>query len=290
MLSHGWWWDTAREILQLVGAYRNKLGELHVSTKSDETLLTEADIAVQEMIIQKIREVDTDSRIVAEEDGRDAAGYGATDSTTVWIVDPIDGTSQFVQPAAVEFCTVIARYSEGHPCAALVVAPELGMHRAPIVIMSSIEDGLLMVNREPYELVTRELTGRASTTRSRNSIPSDLEKALLARHYDLKTRTTSQTIDMVRTALDLSAIAPDVQPFDLFHRRQQKLWDGAAGICLAIAAGLTVGDENGDRLLPLASSLLMSAPHVLPSSVIGHRDLVQDILGVHGVRRTPHNG
>jgi 3'(2'), 5'-bisphosphate nucleotidase len=282
MVPHGWWWDTAQEILELVTMFRGRLDELRVSTKPDNTLLTEADIAVQELVIRRIREFDPVSPIVAEEEGQNGQASGVAGTGVVWIVDPIDGTSQFVQPTAVEFCTVLARYEAGHPSSALVVAPELGSDRAPVVIVVSLHDDLLTVNGEAHKPATRELTGRASTTRSANSTPSDIEKALLARQYHVKTRTTSQTLDMVRTALDLTAVAPNAEPFDLFHRRRQKLWDGAAGICLATAVGLAVSDETGDRLLPLSPSLLGSSPPVLPSLMTGHGELVHDVIGDQG--------
>jgi 3'(2'), 5'-bisphosphate nucleotidase len=118
----GWWQDTAQEIIALVGSYRSELSSLVVSTKSDNTLLTEADLAVQNLIVQRIREFDADSVIIAEEDGVTGNGSRVTGAAGVWIIDPIDGTSQFVNANAVEFCTAVARYEGGLPVAALIVA------------------------------------------------------------------------------------------------------------------------------------------------------------------------
>jgi 3'(2'), 5'-bisphosphate nucleotidase len=147
------------------------------------------------------------------------------------------------------------------------------------VVDVSIEDNVILVNREPYRPAARELTRRASTTRRPEKPPSAFEKCLVGMDYEVKTAATSQTLDMVRTAIDLTSFVPNARPFDLFHRREQKLWDGAAGICLAKATGLAVADENGERLLPLSPDLLGMNPPVLDSSVIGNPELVGDVLG-----------
>jgi 3'(2'), 5'-bisphosphate nucleotidase len=64
--------------------------------------------------------------------------------------------------------------------------------------------------------------------------------------FELKTRTTSQTLDMVRTCVDLSEeTGAAMVPFVLFYREAQKVWDGAAGMCLAQTAGLRVCDRHG---------------------------------------------
>jgi len=278
VLTEGWWQDTAQEIIALLGSFRGKPSSLAVLAKADNTLLTEADVAAQDMIVQRIRSFDADSIVIAEEDGVTGNRGWVTGPAGVWIVDPIDGTSQFVDAQAVEFCTAIARYEGGLPVAALVVAPELGTDRRPIVVEVSAEDNVILVNQRPYRPPARELTGCASTTRRTGESRSLVEECLLDKNYEVKTAATSQTLDMVRTAIDLTSLAPHAKPFDLFHRRRQKLWDGAAGICLAVVAGLTVADENGDDLLPFSPDLLKANPPLLASSVICHPELVENVL------------
>jgi 3'(2'), 5'-bisphosphate nucleotidase len=91
--------------------------------------------------------------------------------------------------------------------------------------------------------------------------------------FELKTRTTSQTLDMVRTCIDLSPeTGGSLAPFSLFYREAQKVWDGAAGMCLAHAAGLRVCDSEGqDRHVidldlravePAFASTLVAAPAI----------------------------
>jgi 3'(2'), 5'-bisphosphate nucleotidase len=90
----------------------------------------------------------------------------------------------------------------------------------------------------------------------------------------VKSRTTSQTIDMVRTVVDVEALTePPLTRFDLFWRREQKLWDGAAGLCLGAAAGLRSCDEHGD-MLPLNPTFLSAPAPTFSSNVTGRPETV----------------
>jgi 3'(2'), 5'-bisphosphate nucleotidase len=273
------WRELAPELVGLIATFRSKLSTLNISTKADRTLLTDADMALQDLIVERIAKFDPDAYIIAEEADQHLRRPDGTSSGAVWIVDPIDGTAQFVEPESVEFCCVVARYVEGMPQAALVVAPELGPARTPIVISVVPGDACVEVNGQRIGRRAGALGGRASTTRSQSNPPSDVERNLVDLGYTVKTRTTSQTLDMVRTAVDLIPFCAHMPPFDLFHRRNQKLWDGAAGLCFAMVVGLAMVDEFGNELLPLSPTLLGMPEPVLRSSVVGERALVKRILG-----------
>jgi 3'(2'), 5'-bisphosphate nucleotidase len=111
-------------------------------------------------------------------------------------------------------------------------------------------------------------------TRSQGAESLDVDESAEASGYRLKTRTTSQTLDMVRTATDLSALTEPVLPqFELFHRREQKLWDGVAGLALGRATGLRDCDETG-AALPLGPEFLSAPTPVFPSTVMGRPETV----------------
>jgi 3'(2'), 5'-bisphosphate nucleotidase len=70
--------------------------------------LSEADEAVQAEIIRCVRAVDPDGVILGKEGahGPDLLrGRGL--SGRAWIIDPIDGTAQFVNSEGREFCSVV---------------------------------------------------------------------------------------------------------------------------------------------------------------------------------------
>jgi 3'(2'), 5'-bisphosphate nucleotidase len=143
-----------------------------VVTKPDQTLLSEADLAVQEHIVAQINALDPGASIVAEED--DDSSPRAHDGKYTWIVDPIDGTAEFVRPERIEFCSVVCLLEDRRPIAALVVAPEIGLGRSPVVVRLESLDLPIEVNRTP---VPREpaVSAHASMTRSSSSAPRPWE-------------------------------------------------------------------------------------------------------------------
>lgn len=264
------WKALDEQLLPLLGRYRDNLASLQVDKKADDTLLSEADLATQTAIIQTIQRHYPGSRFVAEEDEAELPSSG--DPT--WIIDPIDGTSEFVSPDGREFCSVVCLLDAGVPVAAYVLAPELGAGRTPIAIHWSAE---VFVNGQPASPLTPAARPRrASVTRSKGSAPRRFEAALADVGCAMKVRTTSQTLDMVRTCLDLTAWtqAPD-QQFDLFYRPNQKVWDGAAGIGLATAMGRTATDGAGHSPLPLRAPFLAQREPTFAETIAGDPDSVR---------------
>nr|WP_052478647.1 inositol monophosphatase family protein [Kibdelosporangium sp. MJ126-NF4]CEL19697.1 3'(2'),5'-bisphosphate nucleotidase [Kibdelosporangium sp. MJ126-NF4]CTQ96923.1 3'(2'),5'-bisphosphate nucleotidase (EC 3.1.3.7) [Kibdelosporangium sp. MJ126-NF4] len=272
-------WDDLQESLTpLLGSFRARLDDLDVSTKADHTLLSEADIAVQEHIVSKILAVDPTAHIVAEEEQEALEGNTGSGSGRTWIIDPIDGTAQFVRPDDVEFCSVICLLQDRRPVAAFVLAPELGPERSPIRVSVAGIGRPIEVNGHKAAARAADEPLRASVTRSSGTQPRPWEQTLLDAGFELKTRTTSQTLDMVRTCVDLSEVTePKLNQFALFYRERQKVWDGAAGMCLAQASGLRVSDRNGvDRPVidldfnvaePQFPSTLVTLP-TLPAAIV----------------------
>lgn len=241
------WQELENVLLPTFRGFRSRLGSLRVEEKADRTLLSEADLAVQKQIIRCIRAIDPDGLIVAEESTQ-LLGSLPEANGRVWIIDPIDGTSQFVAPDGREFCSVVSLIEDREPVATFVLAPEIGPDRSPVTVRVTGQGKPTEINGERASGISTSTQPRqVSVTRSSGTQPRGYEEILLARGYHLKTRTTSQTLDMVRTCVDLAPFTdPALESFGLFYRERQKVWDGAAGICLANAVGgLFVGDGTG---------------------------------------------
>lgn len=113
-----------------------------------------------------------------------------------------------------------------------------------------------------------------SVTRSSGTKPRPFEPNLTAAGYSLKTRTTSQTLDMVRTALDLSEVTYEPVRFDLFFRTEQKIWDGLAGLCFGAATGLKHSDMYGSPRVPVSPDILGQSEPTFSSTVMGFPEAV----------------
>jgi histidinol-phosphatase len=93
--------------------------DLLVETKPDLTPVTDADRAAEELIRSQLRRTRTRDAVLGEEFGSTGRGNRR------WIIDPIDGTKNFVRGVPV-WATLIALEDDGVPVLGLVSAPALG--------------------------------------------------------------------------------------------------------------------------------------------------------------------
>ena len=105
----------------LVSMARFRQADLHVTTKPDSTPVTDADRAVEDTIVAKIRAARPDDHIFGEETGQS----GDSSSSRQWVIDPIDGTAGFLRGLPV-WATMIALVVDGIPQVGVVSAPALG--------------------------------------------------------------------------------------------------------------------------------------------------------------------
>ncbi|WP_020385167.1 inositol monophosphatase family protein [Kribbella catacumbae] len=279
------WQELEGVLTPMLADFRSKRS-FWVEQKPDSTLLSEADGAVQEQIIKCVRAVDPDGLIIGEEGVHGAEVlHGSGPSDRLWIIDPIDGTAQFVDQNGREFCSVVCLVENKVPVAAFVLAPEIGPDRGPVCISLSGRNEPILVNGRrasgPSLSGQRQL---ASVTRSSGTSARPYESELSAYGYQLKVRATSQTLDMVRTCIDIAPFTdPALESFGLFYRERQKVWDGAAGICMAYAAGLYVGDGAGRERTAIDIALDAAEP-IFDSTLVASDAAAAQIV-VEGSKR-----
>ncbi|MGZ4795194.1 MAG: inositol monophosphatase family protein [Acidimicrobiia bacterium] len=99
---------------------RFRANDLHVSTKPDTTHVTEADHATERLIVDGLRAARPEDAILGEEFG----DSGVAGSARRWIVDPIDGTANYVRGVPI-WATLIALEDHGELTVGVVSAPAL---------------------------------------------------------------------------------------------------------------------------------------------------------------------
>ncbi|GAB6901499.1 histidinol-phosphatase [Kineosporia succinea] len=92
--------------------------DLQVETKPDLTPVSDADRAAEELIRGQLKRTRPRDSVLGEEFG--VTGHGSRQ----WIIDPIDGTKNFVRGVPV-WATLIALVDNGNPVVGLVSAPAL---------------------------------------------------------------------------------------------------------------------------------------------------------------------
>jgi len=95
--------------------------DIAVETKGEDDVVTEADRAAQRTVIEAVREEYPDDAVVAEEaDARKTV----PESGPSWVIDPIDGTHNYVRDIRI-WGTAVAAVVDGEPVAAATVCPAL---------------------------------------------------------------------------------------------------------------------------------------------------------------------
>ena len=206
---------------------------IQITNKGDIDLVTEADLASERLIVERIRSYYPRHSILSEEAG-DVIAIEGEQSEYKWIVDPLDGTTNYAHgyPA---FCVSVALEHLGRVCLGVVYDP--------------LRDELFAAERG--EGAT--LNGR----RVRVSETDDLNRALLCTGfpYDVRERNdfarhfrnfimSAQSVRRDGTAaLDLAYVAAG--RFDGFYEEGLRPWDVAAGVLLVEEAGGRVTHYDG---------------------------------------------
>lgn len=156
----------AREAGELALSFFRSVGDLQIKQKGTQDLVSNADIEVELFIRKRLAEAFPDDGIVGEEHASVASRSGYT-----WVIDPIDGTANFVR-AIPAWCVVLACVHEDQtkigvicdPChdeiytAALDQGAFLNDSRMHVAASGSLDDGSIgvgMNNRTPHFMVTR---------------------------------------------------------------------------------------------------------------------------------------
>jgi len=110
------WCDATDEI-----AMRHFRRDLEITRKPDTTFVTQADTSVERLLRERIGATYPAHGVLGEEFGTDAEG-----AATRWIIDPIDGTHNYLRGVPL-FATLIAVERDGELQASVISAPALGM-------------------------------------------------------------------------------------------------------------------------------------------------------------------
>jgi histidinol-phosphatase len=107
------------EVADAITTARFRATDLAVQSKPDLSLVTDADRAVEQAVRDRLAERLPADALVGEEFG----SVGSSDRQ--WVIDPIDGTHNFVRGVPV-WATLIGLLVDGEPALGVVSAPALG--------------------------------------------------------------------------------------------------------------------------------------------------------------------
>jgi myo-inositol-1(or 4)-monophosphatase len=220
----------ARRAGEVIIRSLNRLESLTVASKGRNDFVTEVDHAAEHEIISIIRRHYPQHAFLAEESG--ASG----ESDTVWIIDPLDGTTNFMHGFPV-FAVSIACQIKGRLEHAVVYDPMRGeLFTASRGAGAHLENHRLRVSK------ARTLEGALVAT----GFPNRADSPHIDAYFAMLKAVTQHAAGVRRpgaAALDLAYVAAG--RVDAFWEFGLSPWDTAAGTLLIQEAGGRIGTLSG---------------------------------------------
>ena len=235
----------------IMEVYESPETDWEVERKADNSPLTLADRKAHAVICGYLRE--TPFHILSEE-GRHAEYAERKDVGTMWIVDPLDGTKEFLKRNG-EFTVNIALCHEGSPVVGAIYVPARRQLYTGIVCADESEAFRITLG-EDFEPVSREKLplkdgaahrmggGTFVVVASRSHLSEETEQfvaRMRSEHGDVELRSAGSSLKICLVAEGEADVYPRLAP--------TMEWDTAAGQAVAEAAGCSVTDaESGQPL------------------------------------------
>ena len=225
----------AREASVLVSGYRGN--RLAVQIKGDDEPVTEADHAASELIVGRLKAAFPEDVILSEEIPDSGERLGRS---RVWMVDPIDGTRDFVRGES-GFVVMIGLAVDGRPAVGAVAHPMSGAVYAGAVGAGAwrhLSDG----ERTPLQTstVSRPPDIRLVASKSHRSGRIDAVKRALQITDEMNVGSIGLKIGLVSEAL---------RDLYVYTGGRTKIWDTCGPEAILAAAGGRMTDVHGKPLV-----------------------------------------
>jgi len=201
-----------------------------VSYKADDSPLTIADEASNEVIMRELKSSYPEIPIISEE-GKDIPYDERKDYETFWLVDPLDGTKEFINKNG-QFTVNIALIKGKKPIAGFIYAPDLETYYYGIKgsgafkIVKGVSTGIKVNNRDTNRIAVRS-----------KSHASPEEESILSKY---------NVVDSISVGSSLKFCMVAEGKADVYYRHGPTMeWDTAAGQAILEAAGGQVLKNTG---------------------------------------------
>ncbi len=220
---------------QIMKIYDDPNSDFEVERKADNSPLTKADKAAHAQIVEVLSSLDIP---ILSEEGRAIPYEERSEWSRLWIVDPLDGTKEFIKRNG-EFTVNIARVEGGEPVMGVIYIPVTGElyygSRGEGAFKRSSDGDVVSlpqrVERDEYLVVA-----------SRSHLSAETEafvERLRAEHAKVEMVSRGSSLKICMVAEGLADVYPRFAP--------TMEWDTAAGDAILRAAGgalrLTTVDE-----------------------------------------------
>jgi myo-inositol-1(or 4)-monophosphatase len=192
-----------------------EIEKLQVSSKGPTDFVSNADLKAEKIIIEELKKARPKYSIISEEEGSESN----IDKKNTWILDPIDGTTNFLHGVP-HFAISIALRAEDEITAGVIYDP--------------IKDEMFYADKENGAFLNNQ--------RIKVSKKKELNSCLFASGGKLKDNVDLQTRKSGSAALDIAYVAAG--RYDGYFQNNLNLWDIAAGIIILKEAGGILNEIN----------------------------------------------
>ena len=244
--------NAARQAGEIIIRHMEQVDHLKITAKNNNDFFSEVDIKAEQSIIHTIHKAYPEHGILAEE-----SGFLEGDGESVWIIDPLDGTSN---------------YLHGFPFFSVSIA---------LKVKGRIEHGVIYdpLRHECFS-ASRGRGARLNDRRIRVSKQTQLMSSLLGTGFPSRDVSVAQkylpTFEALigkcagirRTgsaALDLAYVAS--ARLDEFWELGLQPWDIAAGALMVTEAGGIVGEFSGESDYLYKGDIIAASPKIFGQMV-----------------------
>jgi len=236
--------EAAREAGKFLRQNLGKVRDIQLKGGQEKNLVTEIDKRSEEIIIQIIKKHYPAHDILAEESG----GHGGQASDYRWIIDPLDGTTNFTHAFPV-FCVSIGLERKGEIIAGVIYDPNFDE-----TFTAEKGKGAFLNSRRIRVSGVDALGGSLLVTGFPYNIADNPNNAV--EHFINFLMKSQAVRRMGSAAIDMAYLAAG--RYDGFWEVDLNPWDMAAGALLVEEAGGKITDFKGDKFSIYKKEILAS--------------------------------
>ena len=206
-----------------------------IDIKSDNSPLTKADLTAHKIIIEGLKKITPEIPVVSEEDKN--SFYVSKDVNLYWIIDPLDGTKEFIKRSG-EFTCNIGLIENCRPIYGFVGVPTKNL-----IYFGGKDYGSYKISKNSFQEEIKCIKNEAPLRiiMSKSHINKDTLNYIKKLNLEYKTVQAGSSLKFLKIAEGKA---------DLYPRLGlTSEWDTAAAHAVLEGAGGSVNQLNGERLV-----------------------------------------
>ncbi|UVW30377.1 inositol monophosphatase family protein [Massilia sp. H6] len=244
----------ARRAATVINRASFDIDRITVSEKQHNDFVTDIDQAAEQAIVETLLKAYPGHAILAEESG--ASSNLNDESEFVWIIDPLDGTTNFLHGYP-NYCISIALQQRGVTTNAVVYDPVRND------LFTATKGAGSYLNDKRIRVRNNDRLGKALLASGHGPDPRALAEYL--RMYEVIASRCHGVRSSGSAALELANVAAG--RIDGFYEKGLKVWDIAAGALLVTEAGGIVGEFSGESDYLHKGDVIAAGPKVFGAMI-----------------------